>query len=108
VRTGAISHPQAQILNIQRRANQKNPSYTFYLQPFQVVQHNLTAYGFKSGYTIVSPTPEPTATPYTNPQGLPETQITVQYSGKRYLVILEQPVQKGPSGIWVITTIKAM
>jgi hypothetical protein len=106
IKTGAITHPAAQILDIQRKANQKNPAYLFYLDPFQVVQNNLPAYGFGTGFKAVSPPPQPTPTPYTNPQGKPEEQITVQYQSKRYLIILDQPVQKGPSGIWVITTIK--
>ena len=106
VRTGQITHPQSQIRYIQQQANAKNPQYTFYLNPVQVVQHNLPAYGFSGPVTIVSPPATPTPTAYTNQQGLPQVMVVVKYQGKTYDVFLDEPVQQGPQGIWVIITIR--
>jgi hypothetical protein len=106
--TGHISHTQTQIRLIQQRANQGNPAYLFYLDPVQVVQHNLSAYGYQTGQvSVLSPAASPTATPYTSQQGLPQVRVTVRYQGKAYAVYLTQPVQQGPKGIWVIITIRA-
>ena len=57
--------------------------------------------------TIVAFTPQPTPTPFTGGNGFPTVDLTEQYQGKRYTVELAQPVQTGPKGIWVITSIKA-
>ncbi|HLJ68632.1 MAG TPA: hypothetical protein VKX16_14850 [Chloroflexota bacterium] len=106
--TGTISlPPDSQLQTIQQGANSGNTSYTYYLNPFQVVQRNLPRYGFTT-VTIVSPTPQPSPTPYTGNSGLPEVQITVQYQGKRYLIVLDQPKQQGAKGIWEIVRIKPL
>jgi hypothetical protein len=107
VRTGTISHTQAELQRIQQGANNSDPNYTFYLDPFQVAQKTLPNYGFTT-VNIISPTPVPTPTPYTGNSGLPEVQLTVQYQGKQYLIVLDQPVQQGPQGIWVIVRIKPL
>lgn len=109
VRTGSISYPSSQLDTIQRGATQHNASYAYYLNPFQVVQHDLPRFGITT-VNIVSPQPppRPTPTPYTGDSGLPEVQMTVQYQGKRYLVVLDQPRQQGPQGIWVIVRIKPL
>jgi hypothetical protein len=107
VRTGTITHTQAELQRIQQGANNGDPNYTFYLDTFQVVQKTLPKYGFNT-VNIISPTPVPTPTPYTGSSGLPEVQLTVQYQGKQYLIVLDQPVQQGPKGIWVIVQIKPL
>lgn len=109
VKTGTFGHPLTDLDTIQRGANRKQSQYTYYLDPFQVVKNNLTSYGFKQPFTIVSPAQPPAATPTpaTNSQGLPQVHISVKYLGKIYTIYLDQPVQKGPSGIWVIITIRA-
>jgi hypothetical protein len=106
--TGAITHNQAQLLAIQQGSNQKKPQYTYYTNPFAVVQHNLSTYHFIGPFQIVSPAqpPAPTPTPYTGPAGKPEVKVAVKYRGTTYIVALDQPVQKGPTGIWVIVSIK--
>lgn len=107
LKTGIITHPTADIDNIQRQVNRKNAAVMYYLDPFQVVQHNLSAYGFSS-FTIVQPATPPAATPtpYTNAQHLPQVRIIVQYQGQRYGIFLDQPVQQGAGGIWVIIAIR--
>jgi hypothetical protein len=109
VKTGEITHPQAQIQAIQQGANRGQPQYTFYLNPVKVVQHNLPAYGFSPPITLVSPSSAtaPTPTPTTNSQGLPQVFVVVKYQSKNYTIYLDQPVQKGPKGVWVIITIRA-
>jgi hypothetical protein len=106
VRTGTITHTQAELQRIQQGANDGDQNYTFYLDPFQVAQKTLPSYGFTT-VNIISP-PVPTPTPYTGSSGLPEVQLTVQYQGKQYLIVLDQPVQQGPQGIWVIVRIKPL
>lgn len=107
LKTGVITHTTAEIDTIQRGANQNNATYTYYLDPFQVVQHNLSQYGF-SGFTIAAPATPPAATPtpYTSQQNTPQVRIIVQDQGKQYGIFLDQPVQKGPKGIWVIIAIR--
>lgn len=109
VKTGTFGHPLADIDAIQRGANRKQSQYTYYLDPFQVVKNNLSSYGFTQPFTITTPgqPPAATPTPVTNSQGLPQVAISVKYLGKVYTIYLDQPVQKGPSGIWVIITIRA-
>lgn len=107
VKLGTISYPPAQLDAAQRNANAGNSSYTYYLNPFMVLQKSLPSYGFQGGFKVVSPAapPQPTPTPFTGSNGLPQVKIRVQYQGKTYVVTLEQPRQKGPKGIWVISMI---
>jgi hypothetical protein len=107
VKLGAIPHPQSQLLTIQQGANRNESQYTLNLDPYRVVRSSLPSYGFKT-VTIVSPppAPHPTPTPFTGPNNQPTVQITVQYQGHTFIVTLQQPVQHGPKGIWVVTTIK--
>jgi hypothetical protein len=111
VKLGTFTYKPSVLRTIQQGADAGNASYTFYLDPFKVVRQLLPQnYGFTAGpVTIASPSPppQPTPTPYTNAQGLPEIKVTVQYQGKRYLVVLDQPETKGPSGIWIIDKIAA-
>jgi hypothetical protein len=106
-RTGNITYPATVVSAIQQGANRHDPNYTFYLDPRQVVMQDLPVLGYPSGFTIVKPAapPAPTATPFTDASGRPETQFVVQSGGKNYTVILNQPSQHGASGIWLITTI---
>jgi hypothetical protein len=110
VQTGPISYPQSKVNHVQQAANRGDSSFTYYLDPTQVVMNDLPMFGFKGGFTVVSPqpAPQPTATPYTNTAGKMETQFNVKYQGKTYLIILDQPVQQGAKGIWLITTIKPL
>lgn len=107
VKVGTFGHPIGALDTVQRGANRKESQYTYYLNPIQVVKNNLSSYGFKQPFSIVSPGPTTTPTPVTNSQGLPQVQISVKYLGKIYTIYLDQPVQKGPSGIWAIITIRA-
>lgn len=107
--TGKVTYLPGQLQLIQQRASANNPAYTYYLNPVQVLQHDLPKNGFSTGtITVISPAPQPTPTPYTNSQGFPEVQYVVQYQGKRYQITLDQPQQTGPKGIWVIMQIKAL
>jgi hypothetical protein len=109
VRTGGISYTLSAIDAMQQGANRGDPSYIYRRDLYRVVRHDLPAYfGFSHGpMTIVSPPPPPHPTPTaeTNPQGLPEDAIDFYYQGRKYVAVLEQPVQKGPRGIWIIFTI---
>lgn len=107
VKVGAISHPRAQLLAIQQGANRKQSQYTLNLDPYRVVRASLPSYGF-STVTIVSPPPppQPTPTPFSGPNGYPTVDLTVQYAGHHFTVQLQQPVQQGAAGIWVVTSIK--
>ncbi|MGH2442271.1 MAG: hypothetical protein ACRDFX_03785, partial [Chloroflexota bacterium] len=108
VRTGQISHTQALINMTQQKANQLNHAFTYYVNPGQVVQHNLPGYGFTSGqFTIKSPPVSPTPTAYPNKLQLPQIEFIVAYRSVNYGVFLDQPVQQGPKGIWVIITIRS-
>ncbi|HZS93350.1 MAG TPA: hypothetical protein VFA78_01000, partial [Chloroflexota bacterium] len=105
LRIGKIAHPKSQIDQYQSGANAGNSQYTYYTDPYKVVQTNLSQYGFTGSFTIVQPAATPTPTPYTNAIGLPQVRFIVQYNGKKYGIFLDQPVQKGPKGIWVIIAI---
>lgn len=109
MKVGAIQHPQSTLNAIQQGANRNDPTDVLYLDPAQVVSHNLANYGFGPGFTVVSPPPgaSATATPYANSQGVPEVKFVVQFQGKRYTVLLDQLVQHGPQGIWAIVSIQA-
>jgi hypothetical protein len=111
VKLGSFTYKSSDLGTIQQGADAGNASYTYYLNPFMVIRRQLPQnYGFTAGsVTIVSPPPppQPTPTPYSNAQGLPEVKVTVQYQGKRYLVVLDQPETQGPGGIWIIYKIAA-
>lgn len=106
-RTGTIPYNMAQMRARQQGANNHNPADQVYLHPFQVVKQDLPHDGFTSGFAITAPPapPAPTPTAFTNAGGLPEIHLTVTYKGKKYVIVLVQPVQKGPSGVWVIAQI---
>lgn len=107
VKVGAVPHPRSQLLAIQQGANRKQSQYTLNLDPYRVVRASLPSYGFTT-VTIVSPppAPQPTPTPFSGPNGYPTINITVQYAAHHFIVQLQQPVQTGPKGIWVVTNIK--
>jgi hypothetical protein len=111
VKLGTFTYKQSTLQTIQNGADSGDASYAFYLDPFKVVQKLLPRnYGFTAGpVTIVAPPqpPQATPTPYTDSQGLPAVKLSVQYQGKRYVVVLDQPETQGPTGIWVITQISA-
>jgi hypothetical protein len=108
LKLGVVQHPRAELLGIQQGANQNNPTYTPYLDPFAVAKANLPAYGFPTVNIVAPPAaPQPTPTPFTGANGYPTVDLTEQYQGKQYIVELAQPVQTGPKGIWVIESIKA-
>jgi hypothetical protein len=104
LKLGTFSYKPSILHAVQQHADANDPAYTYYLDPFKVVMKQLPQdFGFTSGpVTIVSPPAQPTPTPYSNAQSLPETKITVQYQGKRYTVVLDQPETQGPTGIWII------
>jgi hypothetical protein len=104
---GMITRPQSEVNAIQSGANGGNTKYTFYLDPRQVVQNTLPHYGFTQGVTIVSPNPSPSPTPHQGVDSSARPLITfiVSYQSKEYTVVVAQPVQRGPKGIWVIITI---
>jgi hypothetical protein len=107
VHTGAVAYNMAKVRAVQQGANNHNPADVVYLNPFQAAKHVLPAEGFKPGFTITAPPapPAPTPTPFTNAKGQPEVHLTVTYLGKRYIVVLVQPVQKGSGGIWIVVQI---
>lgn len=105
VHLGAVPHPRPQLLQIQQGANRNESRYTLNLDPFRVVRASLPSYGFKT-VTIQAPTPQPTPTSFSGSNGLPTVEITVQYVGHTFVVVLQQPVQQGPKGIWVVTAIR--
>lgn len=104
VHAGTFTYTQAQVDTIQRGANRGDTAYTFYTDPFRVVQGTLPHYNFKSGFSITAPPtpPAPTPTASTSANGQPSVVITVSYRGANYHITLIQPVQHGPKGIWVI------
>lgn len=110
VHTGTFTHTQAEVNTIQQGANRGESAYTFYTDPFRVVSANLPHYGFNGTFTVVAPPTPPAATPTpsTNAQGQPSVTITVSYKGAKYAIVLVQPVQHGPKGIWVIQQIKVV
>lgn len=108
VHTGTFTHTQAEVNRIQQGSNRGESAYTFYTDPFRVVTANLPQYNFHGPFSVASPPTPPAATPtpVTNAQGMPSVTITVSYKGARYAIVLVQPVQRGPKGIWVIEQIK--
>ncbi len=110
VHTGTFTHTQAEVNTIQQGSNRGESAYTFYTDPFRVVTANLPHYNFNGSFSVVAPPTPPAATPtaVSNAQGQPSVTITVSYKGARYAVILVQPVQHGPKGIWVIQQIKVV
>jgi hypothetical protein len=110
VHAGTFTHTQAEVNAIQQGSNRGESAYTFYTDPFRVVTANLPHYNFNGPFSIVAPPTPPAATPtpVTNAQGQPSVTITVSYRGAKYAIILVQPVQHGPKGIWVIQQIKVV
>lgn len=96
--------PSARLRAIQQGANQGNPADTPYLDPFKALQRQVAAYGFLGTVTVVQPPPPPSPTPtvYAGAAGAPSIRFTVEYQGKRYSIVLNQPVQRGPKGIWIL------
>jgi hypothetical protein len=92
---------------IQQGVSSNDPGYAYYQNPVQVVNHDLSTFGFASGVTVLSPPVSPTPTPYTGNSGLPEVQVTVQYQGKRYLIVLDQKDLQGAKA-WLIVRIKPL
>ncbi|MGH2447526.1 MAG: hypothetical protein ACRDFS_02845 [Chloroflexota bacterium] len=107
VQTGKVTHPSNEVKSVQQAANRGTKSDAYYLNPVTVVQKNLVKFGFPAGqYTIVQPTHvSPAPTPYTNSTGLPQARIIARYQGKTYGVFLDQPVQQGAKGVWIIIAI---
>lgn len=110
VKLGSVSYPVTQLHTAQNGADQHNPAYTYYLNPFKVVRQTLPGkLGFgPTGITIIAPPAPPAATPtpFSNgPQGLPAVKITILYQGKHYAITLDQPETQGAKGIWVISVI---
>jgi hypothetical protein len=99
-----------QINAIQQTVNRGNASDRYYLNPVKVTQRDLPRYGFTQGpITVVSPPPpQPPPTPHTGEDGKPETDVIVRYRGRKYWIVLNQLVQHGPKGIWLIITITPM
>lgn len=94
------------VQKIQSGADAGNSQYTYYLDPIQAVNHNLSQYGF-THFTIVTPSqPSPSPTPTLDQLGRPLVTVIVQFNGKRYAISLVQPGKKGPGGIWMIVTIR--
>ena len=101
-----ITHKTADVQRIQSEVNSENPSYTYYLNPIQVVQNDLPHYGFVHPFQIVSPAQTgPTPTPFTDQSGRPTVNVLVSYQGHKYKVSLSQVATHGPKGIWMIVTI---
>jgi hypothetical protein len=105
---GGISYPPNKVSQVQQAAKRGNTRFSYYLDPRQVVRRDLPLYGFKGGFTIISPPPRPVATPYTNSAGQPEIQFVVKYQGQKYQIILNQLAQQGAKGIWLITAINVL
>jgi hypothetical protein len=110
VHAGTFTHTQAEVNTIQQGANRGESAYTFYTDPFRVVSANLPHYNFNGSFSVVAPPTPPAATPTpsTNAQGQPTVTITVTYRGAKYAIVLIQPVQHGPKGIWVISQIRVV
>src|SRR5579884_3104176 len=108
VKTGNIAHPHSSLVALQGQVNSGDPAVQYYLNPVEVVQHNLPQYGFKAGrYTIQSPPVTPTPTPYTGQfNSRPLVKVVVAYVGQKFDVFVTQPIQRGPKGIWVVITIR--
>lgn len=102
---GEIARKQVTVTEIQSAADKGNSHYRYYLDPRQVVQNNLPAYGFTQGFQIVSPAPSPTPTPYKGSDGRLLVKFEVEYLNHVYTVFTAQPATQGPKGIWVIVTI---
>lgn len=110
VQTGQFSMSSTQERSIQQGANQGNSADTPYLDPFKALQKQIAAYGFTGTVKVVQPAPEPSPTPtsYAGANNYPSIKFTLQYQGKQYTVVLNQPVQQGPKGIWILYRITAM
>jgi hypothetical protein len=106
VRVGEVTRTQAQVNSIQAGANRKDPKYTYYLNPVLVVQKNLPFYGFTQPFQVVSPPVTPTPTPYVGELNRHVVKTVVSYQNRRFEVYVAQPGKQGPTGIWVIITIK--
>jgi hypothetical protein len=92
---------------IQQGVSSNDPSFAYYQNPVKVAQNDLTIFGFPSSVPVLSPAATPTPTPYTGNSGLPEVQVTVQYQGKRYLIVLDQKDLQGAKA-WLIVRIKPL
>lgn len=103
---GMVTRPQSRVTQIQTGANNKDPNYTFYLDPTKTLNKTLPAEGFTQPFTVVKPTQaNPTPTPYNGPDGRPLVKYLVRYQNQIYTVQVVQPGVRGPQGIWVIATI---
>lgn len=86
---GVVHHTAASTRAIQSSIDADQPASMYYLNPIQVMNHNLGASGFK--------TPVPVQLPL---------KFLVDYQGSQYDVLLTQPAEKGVKGIWVISSIQ--
>jgi hypothetical protein len=101
---GMITHPSTEVSAAQSGADRKDPTYTFRLNPRQVVLQTLPREGFKS-FSIASPAPSPSPTPHLGTDKRPVVKFIVSYQGADYTVSVAQPGKQGPGGVWFIVTV---
>lgn len=103
---GMITRQQYKVQQAQTGADNKDPNFTYYLDPIQVVNRTLPTYGFKDPFQIVQPTrSSPSPTPFPGADGRPLVKAIVRYHNQLYTVQVAQPGVRGPKGIWLIVTI---
>jgi hypothetical protein len=105
VQLGLVSYPAHEVASLQAAVDRGDPHYAFYLNPVEVVQYDLPAFGFTKGFQITSPGASPTPTPYTSTDGRPAVKVVVSYQGQTYTAITGQPATRGAKGIWLILSI---
>lgn len=88
-RLGPVPHTAAAVKTIQSQVTAGSAAYVYYLNPVAVLEHNLGQEGFTLPVSIVEP-----------------IVITVTYGGKKYDIVLQQPVKQGVTGIWITREIR--
>lgn len=101
---GMITHPPSKVAAAQRGADAGNSSYTFRLNPRQVLQTALPTYGFH-GFSVVSPPASPSPTPRVGADHRNVIWYVVSYQSHDYTVAVAQPAKQGATGVWFIVTI---
>ena len=98
----------ADLQTLQASVDRGNNRYA--LNPVLVSVHDLPHFGFSPGpiRVVAPPAPHVAPTAHTGEDGLPETDVIVQFAGRQYWIVLNQFVRHGAGGIWSIITITAM
>jgi hypothetical protein len=109
-RIEGIGYPIRRLRRLQALVDRGDRRYRRLLDPVKVTLYELPHYGFtRGGIAVVSPSPpHPSPTAHAGEDGYPETDVVVRYRARKYWIVLNQLMRRGPGGIWLVITITPM